>query len=410
MQNIQRRIAAKDVIVHENIVRANRLMEKSRMNIETSLRTMLRAKGAVQIKIEGFETDDVTAKVKASYILGNEHKIGEFVFGKDKLKNWVPKNFESSMDVAELVLKPQIEAKENEVVEVVEFDLSLIKAIQHGNAFRIEYPLIGNIGELTKSEITESNIKMLCALVTAEMGVEPKFVGKYNVQFLEDSYLVDGPSAPEIQSKNESMQAKVQIGAMQKVQYEDQFAGMRENFDKVIKINASELIKRKVFSYKTGVPKIVDTKTFIEMKDGSYSGNVIVKAQVKDDLLTFALPVIGGKLKIKADIMKYKIEESEFKNIVRAEMEERLKAKLEEDLSDVVASEQYQRLEVANAVKRLKATRVGEIQKQIHLAKVNYEDLKPGMILNLSSGKYRVNEGDNPANWTLTLIDEAVAV
>ena len=108
--------------------------------------------------------------------------------------------------------------------------------------------------------------------------------------------------------------------------------------------------------------------------------------------------------------MKYKIEEVVFKDIVKAEMESRLKAKLEEDLTSVVASEQYQRLETAESLKKLQATRAGELQKQIHVAKVNYEELKPGMILNLSSGKYKVNEGDNPANWTLTLIDEVATV
>lgn len=410
MQNNQIRVAPQDVVTHEAKARAKRLEEKAQMNVETILRSSLRSKGAIQIKVESFETDGITAKVKASYIFGNDNKIGEFVFGKDKLHNWAIKGLDASMETAEVVFKPIVEAKENEVVDVIEFDLGIIKAIQHGNAFRIEYPLIGKIGELTKQEINEANIKLLCALVTAEMGVEPKFVGKYNVQFLEEDYLVDGPSAPEIKSSDITMQAKNNIGAMQKVQFEDKFAGMRENFEKVIKIKASALLKEKLFSWKAGAPKITEVNTFIEMKDGVYVGNIIAKVQIKDELLTFALPIVNGKLNVTKEIMKYKLDAERFKDLVKAELDLRLKEKLEHDLTIVCMDEQQQRTDAIEQMNKLKGTRVSEAQKSVSIAKINLENVKVGNILNLSSGKYRVEEGDNPSLWNLVLVSETATV
>ena len=403
---MKKRVAPQDVIVNANKTKEKRLDAKTKMNLENMVIFALRRRMASQINILSTDFEQEEGKVVATYLIGNNRKQGEFFFQKDRLKNWRHKNLDTSLTIAELVPEEPIEGGHIIPEGIVIFDLSLIKAIQQGNAYRIEDPFLGKIGELYKDEITEENIKNFYMLAGQDIGMDVQFEGIFAVEFHDEDYLVDGPTYKEETKDNESLQAKNHLTIVAKEQYEDKFSGVRENFEKTIKIRAQNIVKQKAGSYKTGSPNIIDCQSFIEINENVYAGNILVKAVIGDNIITFALPVEDGKLKVGRDIWTYKIEEEEFKSIVKAEMDKRLEDKLNSDLNTIVEDEQFQRSE---AIKALSAGQ-REVQKTMKFSKTNLQDVEEGQILDLNGTKYKVQNGENPADWVLSLVEETVSV
>ena len=402
------RIAPKDVVVRENQSKAKRIESKLKMNIKNVLIASLRKRGAVQTVVEGIDIEESKATAVATYLIGNDRKKGTFTFEKNKLKNWVLKSVDASMETAELIIESE-DTKEidNGKDEVIVFDLSQVKAFQHGSAYRLEDPFVGTLGQLNKSQITENNIKTLYILAAGQIGIECDFKGKFNVEFFEEDTLIDDVQYPELEANDEKIEAKKRVSYFVKEKTEDSFAGMRENFEKVIKVKAADLVKKKTTSYKHGLSKIIDIKSYIEIKDNIYSGNILVTAQVGDEITTYALPIENGQIIVKGDIQKYKLDTKTFEDIVKAEMDERLKAKFRSDLETIVADEEHQMMEVIN---HFSAGRTSQVQQTLKFSKVNMPGVDDGDVLDLQGVKYKVQEGSNPSYWVLSLVDESRSV
>jgi len=404
----QIRVAPRDVIVRENQSKAKRIASKLKMNIENVTRAALRKRGAVQTVIESIELEESKATVVATYLGGNDRKRGTFSFAKNNLKNWVLKNVESSMETAELIIEAAFQGKDStKEEEVIVFDLSKVKAFQHGSAYNIEDENVGNLGQLNKSQITEDNIKTLYMLAAGQINIECDFKGSLKVEYFEEDTLIDDTMAPPVEATDEKIKAKREVSNFARENSEDKFAGMRENFEKVIKVKASDLVRRKGTNYKTGMPKIIDIKSYIEIKDNIYAGNVLVTAKIGDEIITYALPIEEGKIKVSGKLDKYRIEKKQFEDIVKAEMDKRLKDKFREDLETIVADEEHQQAEIIEA---FSGGRASEIQQTMKFQKINMPGVDDGDVLDLQGVKYKVNEGTNPSYWLLSLVNEEISV
>lgn len=398
--NPEIRVAPKDVILHEAQVKSKRLDEKTRMNLQNMLLASLRGMSAMKIKIEALQYEDETASIVASYDFKGESKKGTFNFEKDRLSNWHIVMFDSSIRAAETVVVEEVKINPVMIDQNITFDLSAIKAIQRGDEYQIEYPAFGKLGHLKADAVTEDSIKVLFAAAASDLGMKAKFTGTFKVEYHNQDYTVDLPTYAEAKSSDTKVQARNDMIYFQKEQSEDKFAGLREAFAKTIKIKASTLVKQFGTTYKTGIPQITEVESFIEMKDGIYSGNVLVKAKMKEDIVTFALPIVRGKIEFKGDLNKYRIDTKKFHDIVKTEMDKRLKATLQEHIKVIVADEMNQRAQTVDA---LKGGRQAGSATQFKIAKVNLPDAKLGMVLNLSGADYEVTEGTNPAYWVLKL-------
>ena len=110
------------------------------------------------------------------------------------------------------------------------------------------------------------------------------------------------PTFAEENSSNKLVQEKNKLRTFQKQQFENKLATLRENFTNSIRIQASDLVKKMAYSFKTGPVKILNTHSFVEIEDNEYTGNVLVEAKIKDEIKTYALPVKKGKIELVASI------------------------------------------------------------------------------------------------------------
>jgi len=396
-------VIPRDVRSHELNVRNQRLQEKAKFNIENVVRSALSKIGALKISFDELNVENDKATIMARFDFDGQTKRAQFNLERDKFANWRIKEFQTSIDAA------IVEAKEHKIQEVkipndeLIIDLSVIKAVQRGNSYYIEHPVIGKIGTLTKEEITEPNIKTLFALFANETGAKIKYINGFAVDFKDESYDYEEPTYRELESKDPQIQAKNQMTYYIKAKTLDMNASVRENFSNIIKIEAQNFIKRNCFSYKTGPVQILGSDSFVEINNGEYNGNVVVKAKIGQQEKVFALPVEKGRLTVKKDINAYIIEEKVFEDIVKNKIEERLKAMLKEDMELIVKAEKD---DIANLQSNINAIRTQDVLKTFKVAKINLEGVEVGDVINLSGIKYKVEPGTNDAYFNLVLVNE----
>jgi len=399
------RVIPQDVRTHEFQIRSSRLEEKKKMNIENVVKGALRSIGAMKVTVSDFkeETDKVT--VVASYMFKDEIRKTSFNMKADKFGNWFINEFETSFNASEIVPNVMKESKmvipSNELI----IDLSTIKAIQRGNEYSIEHPVIGKIGSLVKDEITEKNIKTLFALFASDSGADIKYINAFAVDFEDQDFTYEEPTFNEINSKDQNIQAKNEMFYYTKSKTEDLNASMRENYDKVIKIEATNFVKRNTSGWKTGPTQIMSVDSFVEIKDSKYVGNIVVRAKVGVQEKTYALPVEKGKLVVKGNIENYVIEDKVFEDLVKKSIDEHLKAQVKKELDHIAILEANDLANLRNAGSNVEAIRTQDVLKTFRVAKVNLEDTEIGDVINLSGIKYKVEAGDNDAYFTLVLVE-----
>jgi hypothetical protein len=397
-------VVPKDVRSHEFQVKAQRLDAKSKMNIENLVKNTLKKIGALKITLPEIKFSEDKAVVTASFLFEDKMRKTTFNLVRDGFANWNIKEFDASIEAAEFVKEEKKEYSNFDMgSDELVIDLSIIKAIQKGNEYLIEHPVIGKIGSLEKDEITENNIKVLMTLFAGETGAKIKYINNFQVDFKDESFVYDEPSYNEINSKDPMMQTKREIVAYTKIKSEDKNVTIRENFNKVICMKAENIVKKQAYSWKEGIPQIISTNSFVEIKDGKYNGNVLIKAKIGTQEKTFALPVIKGNLMLKKELNAYIIDENEFVDIVKNSIESHLKEVLKDEM-DLISNKEKEDIENL-ASNKIEAIRTQDVLKTFRIAKVNLKDTEPGDIINLSGIKYKVEPGTNDAYFNLVLVD-----
>jgi hypothetical protein len=385
----------RNVEAHEKQIKFIRENENVIRKLTSSIEQKLRSIGAMKIKIDGAVYDNENnAAIKASYVIGLNEKKAEFHMIKDNLGNYNIKGFENSMNAATTVMKAEQTFETFETETELTFDLSSILAIQKGDGYRVEYPALGVIAELNSDEITENNIRVICAVTANDMGLEPKFINEFKVNYKNNDFSYkadynvksDDSKINDLKDLNEAVESK----------HEGKYDSVRRVFIESMKIKAENHIKSNAGGWKVGIPHIESSISYIEINDGQYSGNVLVKAKINNEIKTYAIPVENGRLIADKDVSKYIIEEKKFENIVKKEIESRLSDRLDSDMKLMLDVEEQELKETSD---KLIGIKVSDIQTAIRVPKINIEGVEADDIYNVGGIKYKIEEDPKNSNY-----------
>jgi hypothetical protein len=390
----------KNVEAHEKQIKAVRENENVMRNLGLKIEQKLRSIGAMKVKINGVVYDNSQAAIKASYTMGLNEKKSEFHMIKDSLGNYNIKGFENSIDSAEVIIKAEDTYADFETDTELTFDLSSIVAIQRGEGYKVEYPALGTLANLNSDEITENNIRIICAAMANDMGLEPKFINEFRVNYKNEDYSYKADY--KVVSSDSKINDLKDINEQVELKHEGRFDSVRRVFIESMKIKAENHVKTNAGGWKVGIPHIESSISYIEINDGQYSGNVLVKAKINNDIKTYALPVENGKLTSERDVSKFIIEEEKFKDIVKSEIEARLTDRLNNEMELALKTEEQ---ELKSTSDKLVGVRVSDIQTAICVPKINIEGVENGDIYNVGGIKYKVEEDPKNSNyWILNYV------
>jgi hypothetical protein len=390
----------RNVEAHEYQVQAARENENLMRKLGSTIEQKLKSIGALKVKIEGVVYNDNQSAVKASYQMGLNEQKAEFHMIKDNLGNYNIKGFENSIDKAETILKAEQTFETFETETELTFDLSSILAIQHGDEYRVEYPALGVIANLANDEITENNIRIICAATANDMGLEPKFINEFKVNYKNEDHTYKADY--KVVSSDSKINDLKDLNEQVELKHEGRFDSVRRVFIESMKIKAENHVKMNACGWKVGIPHIESSMSYIEINDGQYSGNVLVKAKINGEIKTYALPVENGKLTAEKDVSKFIIEESKFQDIVKNEIEARLTDRLNNEMKLSLETEAE---ELKMTSDKLVGVRVSDIQTAICVPKINLEDVEDGDIYNVGGIKYKVEVDPKNANyWRLNYV------
>ena len=232
------------------------------------------------------------------------------------------------------------------------------------------------------------------------MGLEPKFINEFKVNYKNEDHTYKADY--KVVSSDSKINDLNDLNEQVELKHEGRYDSVRRVFIESMKIKAENHVKANAGGWKVGIPHIESSISYIETNDGQYSGNVLVKAKINNEIKTYALPVENGKLTADRDISKFIIEEEKFKDIVKSEIEARLTDRLNNEMELMLETEEKELKGISN---KLVGVRVSDIQTAICVPRINIEGVEDGDIYNVGGIKYKVEVDPKNSNyWRLNYV------
>lgn len=371
----------------------------------------LRTQGATQISVKNVEMKDNEIFVTARYMFKDTQE-GTFKLKMNGVGGYSISNMEASLEGASTIkngffIEQDAKINANDIADEdhMNFDLSLITAKEIApNKFEISYPMVGDMGVVSKDNVTLDTVKKLCAMSADSFERLAKFSGDFKVNYT-DSVMVTASSDKTV---NAYMGYKSFVKSNMEGKENDIKNTLRSNFIKSIELKAQNIIRQKGTNYKTGAPKIVETNSVLKLVNEKFEGSILVKAKIGDKIVTYDLPVVKGGLIVQGSLDTYKKEESVFKDELRQKIEDEIKASIKLE-TEILCKKEYDEMEqLTKSMDKIFGGRVSDIQKTFLVEKKWLEEkgieIKEGTILNLKGNKYSVEMESNGIMCNLVLV------